>query len=100
MIHTTNILAAPLLIIAWGIDAYLFLATARLIFGQLPATRESQLSHALKKIVDPLAQWLNRKASAWFHRPGPPWLPWTIVFVGCLTVRHLLLVIAMSISLP
>ena len=98
MIHTTNILAAPLLITAWGIDAYLFLATVRLIFGQLPATRESQLSHALKEIVDPLPQRIDRQISARLHKSTPRWASWAIVFFGGLIIRHVVLMIAVNVS--
>lgn len=98
MIHTTSILATLLLIVAWAVEFYLFAITLRLVLGRLSATRSSRFCQAFREIVDPLAQCVNQRFTTWRHRPSPPWAPWAIVIVGCLAVRHLLLVIAVSMS--
>jgi hypothetical protein len=98
IIQSTNILAAPLLILLWAVDVYLFVVGLRLLLGQLSVTRNGRFCQALQEIVDPLAQRLNQKLFAWRDRPTPRWLPWASVIVGCLVARHLLLLIAVSVS--
>jgi uncharacterized protein YggT (Ycf19 family) len=88
IIHTTNILVAPLLLVAWAIDVYIFLACLRLLLGKLPGVGPGRASQCLQVITDPLALAVARL----LHRPCakgvPSWLPWLLVILAAIVLRY------------
>lgn len=100
IVYNSNILAVPLVILLWTVDVYLSVVGLRLLLGQLSVTRDSRVCQALQEIVDPLTRWVNHKLTAWRHRPSPGWIPWTTVIVAGLIIRHVLLMIVVSMSQP
>ena len=68
MFYTTNILAAPLILLAWMLDLYVFLAGLRLLLTRLEATRNSKFCLAICQIVDPMplrvSNWLSVKRAS------------------------------------
>jgi len=74
MIYTTDILALPLLMLAWSVEVYLFAAGLCLILGRLLTVRDARLSLALREIVDPLPQSVASRLSQWRHKPVFPWI--------------------------
>ena len=97
MIYTTNILAGPLILIIWCIDAYIFLASVRLILGRLRATTLAQVRVNLQQFTDPLPQSLHMWMSARLRRPLRPWMSWAIVLFGCIVLRHVLIWIVLML---
>ena len=97
MIYVHNILILPLLLVAWTIDAYLLLATARLILGRLSVTRESRLCQAMQELVDPVPQYVERRLPTRLHKSRPQLASWILVVIGAVIVRHIVLMIASNI---
>ena len=91
MIYTTNILAAPLVLIIWCIDVYIFLASVRLILGRLRIATLAQVRVNLQQLTDPVPQAMHTWMSARWRKPLPPWLPWAIVLFICFVLRHVLI---------
>ena len=89
-IHAPNIFAAPLVLIIWAIDCYVFASVIRLLLGRCRQAQASKAGLALQSVTDPIPQALRRWLSARRAAPAPPWLPWLIVFVTAVTVRHAL----------
>lgn len=88
IIHTTNILVAPLLLVAWTLDVYVFLACLRLLLGKFPGVGPARVSQCLQVITDPLplaaARLLHRRSG----KGVPPWLPWLIVILAAVIMRY------------
>ena len=88
-IHYVHILALPVLLLIWSIDLWLLLASVRLILGWIPAA--GRACQALSRLTDPVPQvvhgWLSRRR----QKPVPAWLPWLIVTVSSLLLRHILI---------
>ena len=91
IIHTTNIMTAPLILIIWTVDLYLFLACIRLILGRFVTTQANSVYPVLQGVVDPLPCALERWLSAWRGRSVPKWLPWLVVVIAVVLIRQLLI---------
>lgn len=91
MIVQTNILATPLLIVAWSIDVYLFLSALRFALSHLRGRRAQEACQWLK----PMTDWLPSQVGHRLARRGEcshfTWLPWLVVIVACLVLRHLII---------
>ena len=98
MIYTTNILAVPLVIALWALDMYLFLLIAYSVLTRLSGERASQLCSCLKLFTEPLPQvvkrWLGRHTST----PVKQWVPWAVVILACLIIRHVLILVIVSLG--
>jgi hypothetical protein len=93
MIYTNNILALLLVLAIWAIDTWLFVAGLRLILSLFPSIQHSNFCHSLAELVDPLTQTVVPYVSRWSHRSIPPWLPWVIIILAAIVVRHVLAVL-------
>jgi hypothetical protein len=91
MNFVTNIFYMPFLLLIWLIEAYLFLAAARLIIAVVPSARESHLYHQLKLLVDPLPNKVGSHLAKWMRTSIPSSLPWLIVVGGGCVVRQILI---------
>ena len=97
MIYITNIWALPFAIALWAINTWLFLASLRLILGQLRSERAIQLSQSLAVFTDGIPNGLER----WLSRRGhaiASWLPWAVVILVSLMARHALLRIIIAFA--
>ena len=98
IIFTNNFLAAPLLLLIWAIDTYLFLCGLRWILSGFAAARATSIADGLRQVTDPPAD----RAGRWLCRlrggPVRPWLPWALL-VGALFVARSLLVFLVSHAL-
>jgi len=96
VVHTTNILILPLMLLAWLIDVYLLLAGVRLVLGRMKGTGPAHACEWLQQVTDPVpavvCHWLEQRCA----RPAPPWLPWLVVLIGGLLARHLAVWLAFS----
>ena len=98
MIVITNILAWPFVIAVWFIDTYILLINLRLVVGRLSSTRNTIFHLALRQLTEPLYHTANRWLSRWRNQPLPTWIPWLVVIVTALLLRHLFVWIAVSIQ--
>lgn len=93
IIFTTNtsIFALPVLLAIWALDLYLLLAAIPLILSRISGDRPNHWCMSLRQFTDPIPmaihRWLMRRRTT----PIPGWMPWLIVILGCLVLRHLLI---------
>ena len=90
------ILASPLILLVWLIDSYLFLASLRLVLGNIAATTHSPFCRGLRSFIDPIPQAVAQYIANHRGRPLPPYLPWLIVLGTGIVVRHVVLGIILS----
>ncbi|NLX15200.1 MAG: hypothetical protein GXY44_16350 [Phycisphaerales bacterium] len=91
MIHLTNIRMLPLALALWAINTWLFIASLRLLLGQLSATQHSRFCLCLAELTDPPIMAVHQQMLRWLQRSIPAWLPWLLVFSAVVIARHLLL---------
>jgi hypothetical protein len=90
MIHPVNILVAPLALVLWAIDIYVFLAGIRLIAGRLSGPKAAEVCSWLRQATDSLPHGVEVWMAAHTARPVPRWLPWVVVIVAAILVRNLI----------
>lgn len=100
MIITTNILALPFVLLLYFLDAFITLASARLILGQLAADWAGRAATGLIPLVDWAPELLRRLIVNWFKRPLPSWAGWVIVIGAALVLRHILVGTLLATSHP
>lgn len=102
IIHTTNLLLAPLLIAItaaiWLINAYLLMLALRLFTRKLDAAWAGRLSHGLEPIVDPAPAWIKRRLTVWRGRAPHDVTPWLCVVVGAVVIQQLLVAIVVAMA--
>ncbi len=98
MIYTTSILAVPLVLILWAVDMYLFLLIAYGLLARLSGERASQLRLCLKSSTEPLPQAVRRWLGQHTSKPVKQWVPWAVVIFAGLIVRHLLVLLIVSLG--
>ena len=91
IIYTTNIPAALLILAVWCIDLYLLLAGVRFVLSRMNTTQTNGLCLTLQRFTDPIPTALHRRLMRRRTVPIPKWLPWLIVILGGLILRHLLI---------
>jgi len=91
IIHTTNILALPLILAVWCIDMFLLLAAIRFVLSKIAAAQTGGLCLTLQRVTDPIPTAVHRRLMRQRTTPIPGWLPWLIVILACLVFRHLLI---------
>ena len=91
IVYTTNILALPLMLLIWIVELFLVISAIRLVLGHLNSVRAQGTCAALQRFTDPVPEaihgWLSRRR----QKPVPAWLPWLIVTVSSLLLRHILI---------
>ncbi|MGB2796093.1 MAG: hypothetical protein WBD44_02365 [Phycisphaerae bacterium] len=96
IIHRLNLFAAPLLLLAWAIDVYLFLACIRLGCNLFKGSGAARLRTTLRPVTDPLPEAISGRLSGHLRRPVPLWLSWLLVFLLGMVLRQLLLLAALA----
>lgn len=100
MIITTDFLALPLVVLLWSLDAFITLASARLILGQLAPDWAGRASQGLAPLTDWAPDILRRLVVNWFKRPLPSWAVWAIVIGAALVLRNVLVGTLLAVSHP
>jgi hypothetical protein len=90
MIFVTNIFNLPLLIAVWLIEAYIFLAVARLILANVPSGRHTRLYRQVKLLTDLLPDFISRQLAEISKATIPPWVPWAVAILSLCVVRQIL----------
>ena len=96
MIYITNPIALPLAILAWSLDAWLWLASIRLLLGHIMS--DNSTCHAIVRLTDPLPQYVRQVTSAWTRRNIAVWVSWVITFICMIILRHTLLQLIVSLN--
>lgn len=86
----TNLLAFPLFVLLWTLDAYLVAIVLRVVLCQLGTQRNGRLCSALMELIDPLAQRVEHRLQVWRCRPSPRWMTWAIIVTALLLARSIL----------
>ncbi len=98
MTYTTNILAVPLVLTIWALDMYLFLLMVYSVLTRLSGERASQLRICLRPFTEPLPQAVRRWLGQHTTKPVRRWVPWAVVICGGLIVRHVLVLLIVSLG--
>jgi uncharacterized protein YggT (Ycf19 family) len=96
IIHRLNLFAAPLLLVVWAIDVYLFLACIRLGCNLFKGSGAARLRDTLRPVTDPLPEAISHRLSGHLRRPVPLWLSWLLVFLLGMVLKQLLLLAALA----
>jgi hypothetical protein len=94
MINISNPFVVPALVIIWSVDAWLWLALARLILAKL--SPDSQITALLCKLTDPPVRLAGRLMFLGFRTEIPEWLLWPITFLTLIILRCLLVSLIVS----
>ncbi len=88
IIDLSSILLLPLVVLAWAIDAYLFLLTVHLTLGRRVTVPElSDWKRSLKTLVNPLPTNVANRLSS--IRPDlPGWVSWAVTVISLLIMRQ------------
>jgi drug/metabolite transporter (DMT)-like permease len=101
IVHTTNILLAPLAVLAvsliWALNLFVIAATVRLLAGRIGGERAERIAYSLASITDPLPQALARRLAR-RGRSVPTWLPWLCVMVGVAVLQQLLVMFVLALG--
>ena len=96
MIINYNIFAFPLVLLISAIDLWLLLVAIRSILSWFPSA--GRICQALSRFTDPVPQAVGNWLSVKLSRPVRAWPAWLVVALTALVIRHLLIV--MILSLP
>lgn len=98
MIITTNILALPVVLLLWSLDAFVMLASIRLLLGQLAADWAARASSGLAPLTDWAPDNLQRLLEGKFRFPVRSWVAWAVVIGVALVLRHVLVGTLLAVS--
>ena len=73
IVHSTNILAAPLMVVVWAIDIYVFMASIRLVFSKIAAAWSERIATGLKPFTDPIPVAIQQHLARRNAKPPPTW---------------------------
>lgn len=96
MIYVFNTTAGPLVLIIRLIDAYLFVASVRLLLERFEGASSLAACRTLQRFTDPLPRALHRWVTRRRKRPTPAWVAWLIVLLGGMALRYLVLAIILA----
>ena len=96
MIFITNPFTLLLLILLWSINAWLFMATVRLLIDKFSSNPSGKICQCLSEIVDPLPNRIDRWIFSGTKQRIPAWLTWVTTFVALIIVRHFLILFIIS----
>ena len=97
MIIHTNILALPLILLVWALDAYLLIALIRLVLGGVRAMQSKPLYLCLQQLADGIPNRVDRWIAGWREVSNPSWLPWLVVLVSLIVIRHLVVWVLVTV---
>ena len=102
IIHTTNILLAPLVILAvgliWALNLFLIAATVRLLAGRIGGERADRFVLGLAPITDSLPEALAHRLAGWRGCAVPMWVAWLGVIVGVILIQQLLAAFVLAVT--
>lgn len=94
-----SLIALPLMILLWTVDACAFAVAARILLVRLNSTRHARATLALREIVDPLADVLRHRLCRIRHRPVTDQALWAILLASLLIARYaIVFILARSVS--
>lgn len=97
MIIHTNILALPLILLVWVLDAYLLIAFVRLVLSRVSGMQSKPLYLSLQQLTDGIPSRVNRWIAGWRDVSNPSWLPWLVVLVSLIVIRHLVVWVLVTV---
>ena len=98
MIYMTNPFLLPILFMVGSADAWLFIATLRLMLRHCSEVRARQISDTLGHFADPLPNWLESQVRKVIKRPMSTRVTWLVTMVSVFTVRSILVCLIVQLS--
>lgn len=100
MIFVTNPFILLFLIIIWSADAWLLLASARLILDKVNSTKQGHIRNAIGQLTDPVTQLVNQQALRWFNKSLSKKAVWLLTITVVIAVRYIIVCLVISIQQP
>lgn len=100
MVVITNPLVLPVLVLVWSIDAWLWLASIRLVLYRLHSGPAGRIGQALAKVTDPLPGATGRCIYRFTTRQPPLWLTWLLTVLTVVAVRYVVVSVLVSAQAP
>ncbi len=97
MVHL-NSATTPFVLIVAIIDVFFVVLWLGLVLPRISAVRNGRFCHCCQELVDPVVQYVDKRLYRHRQRSSPRWVPWTIVLVGCLIARQMIVTIAICLS--
>lgn len=97
-IVTSNILAAPLALVVFAIDAYLILLAFRGLAAFTTAGRRPCLHADVERCIDGPYVFARNQLARVRLRPLHPWISWAVVIVSMILVRQLCVAAVLALA--
>ncbi len=95
---TNNLHVGPLFMVLLAIDIYLALVAFQFLLTQILGKSVRNRYETLHRIVVGPVRAAENRLVRWRGTPIPAWLPWVVVIVGILVIRHLLVWVLTALS--
>jgi len=96
MVFITNPFLLPFLLIVWSSEAWLFLASIKLVFEKIPSMKNNRIILSLNQLTNPPVSFTQNLTSRLVNKTIPLWASWLITFICIILFRHILIVFLMS----
>ena len=98
MVFITNPFLLPLLIVIWSAEAWVFLASIKLILDKIPSMQNNRIRRSLGPFTDSLPNLTTRCIQRLANKSTPDWAAWLITFVAVIFLRHILILFVMAVQ--
>lgn len=100
MVVIRNPLVLPVLVLLWSIDAWLWLASIRLVLFRVHTGPAGRIGQGLAKITDPLPGATGQCIRQLTTRQPPLWLTWLLTVFAVVAVRSVVVSVLVSVQAP
>jgi len=98
MIYATNPFLLPMFLMVGSSDAWLFIATLRLMLSKSSELRARQLGDTLGHFADPLPNWLKNQIGKIIKRPMSTRTTWLVTMISVFIFRSILVYFIVQLS--
>ena len=93
-----NIMLVPFCILIACIDTWLLLASVRWLLSRFHSPQPTRIRLALQELTDPVPELLGSFLSSRSKKNLSLWVPWIMVIVAALLIRHMILAVIVQTS--
>jgi uncharacterized protein YggT (Ycf19 family) len=98
IIITNNILVAPLAVVVFLLDAYLFVVGLRTLIRWFAGGEATRVQSVICALAETPVQRVRSALTRLTRHTVPPWVPWTLIVLATLAARQALAAVIVSMS--
>ena len=98
MVFITNPFLLPFLLVIWSAEAWVFLASIKLILDKIPSMQNNRIRQSLGPFTDSLPKLTTRCIQRLTNKSTPDWAAWLITFAAVIFLRHILILFVMAVQ--